>query len=259
MLDLRLFRNPSFTATMLAGALLSAGAFSASPYVSVWLQSVLDLSAIQAGLVLIPMSVAAFLVSALAGRFTHGWQPRYTVGFGLIVIGVGTLGQAVLTAGSGWAVLVPGIAVTGLGVGLAIPSLASAALASVPVERSGMASGAINTSRQLGFALGIAVLGGLLRNGLTSSLSGSPASGTAGAIGGGQSHLVIAQAPAAAKASVEHAIRAAFADSLDTVFLVAGGTGIVAGLIVLLLVRPTAPRPAPQAQETSVEEAPAHA
>jgi EmrB/QacA subfamily drug resistance transporter len=232
MLDLRLFRNPSFSAIMVAAALLSIAAFAYTPYLSVWLQSVLDLSAIQAGLVLLPMSVTAFVVAGAGGRILHDASPRLVIGGGLLLIGAGAMAQAVLTAGSGWAAVLPGLAVTGAGVGLATPTLASAGMATVPVERSGMAAGAVNTFRQLGFALGIAVLGGLFRDGLQDTVHDK---GLAAALSGGQAQRTGAPA---------HLVHQAFAHGLDIALLTAGGVGVVAGLLVLALVRRAAPQPA---------------
>src|SRR5581483_11833931 len=100
--------------------------------------------------------------------------------------------------------------------GLGTPSLSSAAMATVPVERSGMAAGAVNTFRQLGFALGVAVLGGLFRQGLHDRMPDAAA-----ALSGGQAKAVIARAPGS-----EHAVRGAFAQGLDLVFLTAGGIGV---------------------------------
>jgi len=239
MLDLRLFRNPSFSAIMLGGALLTISAFAYSPYLSLWLQSVLDLSAVQAGLVLLPMSLVAFAVAGAGGRIFHEASPRLVIGIGLLLIGAGALAQAVLTAGSGWAAVLLGLGVTGIGVGLATPSLSSAAMAAVPVARSGMAAGAVNTFRQLGFALGVAVLGGLFRHGLAGRLPEAAA-----ALSGGQAKSVIARSPGSA-----HLVRAAFADGLNLVYATAGGMGIAAGLLVLILVRRPAPDPTPSGHE----------
>lgn len=91
MLDLALLRNPTFTAMLLAGALLSAAAWAGMTYQSLWLQSVLGLSAIQAGLVVLPCAGCAFLVSGQVGRFLHRTSPRWMVGTGLLVIAAGAL------------------------------------------------------------------------------------------------------------------------------------------------------------------------
>jgi len=198
LLDLSLLRRGPFTAVLIGGGLLSIAAFAALTYASLWLQGDLRLSPIQAGLVLLPLSSASFLVSILAGRFLHGSAARHAIGGGLVLIGVGDLLQLGLGHGSSWSALLAGFAVTGVGVGLATPTLVSAGLAAVPPQRAGMAAGAINTTRQLGFALGIALLGSIYAGRL-------PAHGAAGALGAS--------------------------------FLAAGITGIVAGVLVFLLMR----------------------
>lgn len=153
--------------------------------------------------------------------------------------------RAGIAAQSSWTVLIPGLVVTGLGVGLASPVLVSAALAAVPARRAGMASGAVNTFRQLGYALGIAVLGTLFASHLQRSLASSgafsnPAAASTQAAQG-QAHVLISGAPAGSRAAVSHAIHAAYALSQNDIYLLAGAAAILGGVLVLALVRP-APR-----------------
>jgi sugar phosphate permease len=105
-----------------------------------------------------------------------------------------------------------------------------------------MAGGAISTSRQLGYAFGIAVLGDVFRAGLQHSAG----AGLASALSGGQAGAVVAHSPGLA-----HLVHQAFANGLDLTFLVAGGVGVVVGILVFALVRP---RPAeamtPHGQES---------
>jgi MFS family permease len=153
--------------------LITACAFAPTIYTQLWLQSVLNLPASGAGLVLLPMAGIAFVVAAAAGRFMHGMAPRFPLGIGLLLIGAGALLRVTMTAQSGWTALIPGLAVTGVGVGLASPVLVSAALAAVPRPRSGMASGAVNTFRQVGYALGIAAFGSVFTGRLGRTIAGS--------------------------------------------------------------------------------------
>ncbi|GAA2753055.1 MULTISPECIES: MFS transporter [Kitasatospora] len=213
LLDLALLRNRAFLGLTLAGLLLTAGAFAQLTYTSLWLQQVLHLGPLAAGLAVCPLAVSAFVVALVGGRVLHRVQPRLPIGIGLLLIGGGTLLLRLVSAGSTWTALLPGLLVTGVGVGLSTPVLMSTALAAVEPRRAGMASGTVNTARQLGYALGIALLGTVF-----------------------QDRVKDAAGPAD--------LPAAFAAGLDDVYLAAGCTGLAAGLLVLALVRPAAPAPA---------------
>ncbi|MEJ3750648.1 MFS transporter [Actinomycetes bacterium KLBMP 9797] len=165
MLDLALFRMPAFGAVMMAALLFQAAAFGYLPYTILWLQDVLGHGPVGAGaLGSLPMPVAAFVVSAMFGRRLHHASPRWTIGVGLLLVGAGDLLQTLVGPGSGGVVLIPGLVVAGLGVGAATPMLAAAALAAVPPQRAGMAGGAVNTFRQIGFTLGVAVFGAVFQH-----------------------------------------------------------------------------------------------
>src|ERR1700744_3222728 len=217
MLDLSLLKNPVFTAMILAGALLSAAAWAAMTYQSLWLQSVLGLSAIQAGLVFLPCAASVFLVAGQIGRFLHRTSPRWMVGIGLAVIAVGALAQAVVRPNSSWPVVIPGLVLVGIGAGLAMASLTSTAMGAVPWQRAGMAGGALNAFRQLGYAFGIAVLGEVFRSGLTHTAGAS----LSAALSGGQARAVVARTPALAPV-----VHRAVANGLDLAYVVAVGFGL---------------------------------
>ncbi len=245
MLDLALFRRPAFAVLMLGAAALTAAAFANLVFVSLWAQSVLGLGALAAGLVLAPMAVVAFVVAGAGGRLLHGVPPRYSIGAGLLLVAAGTALCTLLGTESGWVALVPGLSVTGVGVGLSTPVLASAALSVVPPDRAGMANGASNTFRQLGYALALPVFATLVTARAQSLLTGavpSPAAVASRLTGGGYQDL-LGQAPPAL-------LRAAYAAGLDRIFTVSAALAALAGLAVLLLLRPsTHPIPAPERSE----------
>ncbi|MFJ8444192.1 MFS transporter [Kitasatospora griseola] len=210
LLDLGLLRNRAFLGLALAGLLLTAAAFTQLTYTGLWLQQVLHLSPLRAGLAVSALPAAAFVTAPTASRLLRTAAPRLPIALGLALIGGGTLLLTLVSPASGWTVLLPGLLITGVGVGFATPPMMAVALAAVPRERAGMASGAINTARQLGFALGIALLGTLFQT----SLRHHPG-------------------PDA---------RHAYAAALDGVYTVAGAAGLLAAALVVLLVRrPTAP------------------
>lgn len=247
MLDLALLRTPSFGGLMAGAVVFSAAAFANLVFVSVWAQSVLDLSPVKAGLILTPLSGMSFLAAGLAGRFLANGAPQWPIGIGLLLIGAGTLLEMLLTGDSGWTALLPGMIVTGVGVGIASPTLASAALAAAPASRAGMAGGAANTFRQLGFAVGIPVVGAILAGAIGRSLDDSGTfAGTESAaelVTGGQAQNLIAGVPEQARAAATSAVEDAYAAGLDQVFLISGLAAIAAAVLVMLVVRRSPEQP----------------
>jgi EmrB/QacA subfamily drug resistance transporter len=247
MLDLELLRSPSFGGLMAGAVVFSAAAFANLVFVSVWAQSVLDLSPVEAGLILMPLSGMSFVAAGLAGRFLSSAAPRWPIGGGLLLIGFGTLLELRLTATSGWTALLPGMLLTGIGVGIASPILASAALAAAPANRAGMAGGAANTFRQLGFAIGIPVVGAILSGVIGRKMADSglfsDSESAAELVTGGQSARLIAELPAGTREAGERAIEQAYAAGLDRAFLVSGLAAVLAAVLVLLLVRESPARP----------------
>ena len=257
MVDLSLFGRRSFVGTLLAALTLNIAAFAVLTYTSIWLQSVIGLSPIQAGLVGLPLAGAAFLASAGIGRLLHDRAPGPIIGGGLLLIGIGACLDALMLGDrSSWPALVAGFLVIGVGVGMATPTLSSSAMAAVPVQRGGMASGMVNTMRQLGFAIGIAVLGSIFAARAATALAagGRPdATELSHALAGGQAARIVGQAGAAQRAAVTDLLHRAAITGLHGAFWTAGLIGIVAGLAVLVLVR----RPTPPGRHAATPQSPA--
>ncbi|MEV5981253.1 MFS transporter [Streptomyces sp. NPDC052114] len=244
LLDLRLLRKPAFTGVLLGAVGYNAAAFGVIPYLSIWLQTVLGMSPVRGSLVLLPLAATSFVVAAVGGRLLHGVAPRLLIGVGLLLIGAGGLCMAVLDAGSSWAALTPGLTLAGIGTGLVAPALAGAALAAVPPANSGMAGGAVNTFRQLGYAVGVALFGTVLTSGMQDSLGRDAAH----AVAGGGAEALRGAVP-------EHTVRAAFASGLNGASLAAGAAGLVAGVLVLVMVR-SAGRPTAAAEPVAASGTP---
>jgi EmrB/QacA subfamily drug resistance transporter len=248
LLDLELLRRRSFVGVLVAGILLPFAAFAAFTYTSIWLQSVLGLSPIEAGLTGFPMSAMAFLVSATVSRHLHARRTDHVIGGGLLLIGLGGVVTTLLVHGSAsWPALVPGYMLIGVGVGIATPILGSVAMSLVPPQRGGMAAGAVNTMRQLGFAFGIAALGSIFAARAQSSLDGrgiAEAGRAARAVAGGRAHALLGAAPSAARGAVDDAVHAAAVHGVQATFAVSGLVGLAAAALVLVLMRPAA-APAP--------------
>ncbi|MGH7881635.1 MAG: MFS transporter [Candidatus Dormibacteraceae bacterium] len=242
VLDLSLFRSRSFSAIMLAAFLCNFTAFGYLAYTSLWLQTMCGLSAVIAGLVVFSLSVALGLTSTFGIKTLRKVPPRLTIGWGIILISAGDLMQIALRANSSWTAVLPGVVVIGLGSGFVLPSLASAVMAAMPAHRAGMAGGALNTFRQLGMAVGVAVLGAVFEIALTArirsgwhGLVGSP-DATAAALAEGQGQQLFGHA-VPGQYSILHQLAAnACAFGLDTAMLAAGLLALLAGVVVLVFV-----------------------
>jgi EmrB/QacA subfamily drug resistance transporter len=164
MLDLSLFRRPAFAGASLVAFTLSSSAFAMFLYLTLYIQNVLGYSPLQAGLRFLPTTLLMFAVSPLAGRLSVRVPIRLLLGVGMLLISAGLLAMTAVTPSSSWTALIPGFLLQGAGVGLVNPPLASAAIGVVPPARSGMASGANSTFRQVGIATGIAALGAVFQH-----------------------------------------------------------------------------------------------
>jgi EmrB/QacA subfamily drug resistance transporter len=162
MLPLRHFRNASFTGAQVAAAAISATFFAAFLYVTLYLQQILGMSAIEAGLVYLPGTIVMLLVSAATAQLGTKVSARAMVAGGL---GLAAAGMALFTLSSvtsSWTIMLPGLLVACVGTGIFNPALTNVALSSVPVEQSGLAAGVNDTFRQAGIAVGVAALGALI-------------------------------------------------------------------------------------------------
>jgi EmrB/QacA subfamily drug resistance transporter len=163
MLDLRLFRERAFAGTAAVAFLQSVAIYPLFLFMSLWLQNILGYGPFETGLRLLPFTLLLFLVAPLAGKLTARRSLGELLGAGLVLLTAGLLMMRGLDAGSDWGDALPGLLVSGAGVGLISPALAAAMVSVLPVERSGLASGINNTFRQTGIAAGIAGLGAIFQ------------------------------------------------------------------------------------------------
>jgi EmrB/QacA subfamily drug resistance transporter len=162
MLPLGLFRNRAFTAAQVAAFAISASFFAMFLYATLYLQQILGLSAIEAGLVYVPGTVVIFIVSGATSALGDKVSPGTMIAGGLALVAAGM--ALMMTAGtnSSWTAILPGLLVASIGTGLFNPAVTAVALGSVPAAQSGLAAGVNDTFRQAGIAVGVAALGALV-------------------------------------------------------------------------------------------------
>ena len=163
LIALKLFGIASFRNGNIAAMVIALGEFGIILSLPLWLQFVIGYDALQTGFVLLGLAGGAFVASGLAGGLSGKVSPVAMVRLGILleIVGVAGVGFAISPEAS-WINVVPWLFVYGMGVGLATAQLTNVVLKDVPVQESGQASGTQSTARQLGSALGIAVLGTIL-------------------------------------------------------------------------------------------------
>ena len=247
LLDVRLFRVPAFAGASLGAVALSAGLFAMLLYFVLYLQNVLGYSPLETGVRLLPITLAAFFLAPLAAKLGERVPLRIFLGGGLAMIGAGLLLMRGVDIDSEWTALVLGFLLAGAGAGLVNPTLAEAAIGVVPRERAGVATGINNTFRQVGIAVGIAVLGALFQGQVETKLDETFATGPtalrplagelAQAVASGNAEAAAARAPDGTGAFLATASREAFVSGLNEILLVAAVVALAGAVLSFVLVR----------------------
>jgi EmrB/QacA subfamily drug resistance transporter len=162
LLDLSLFRERAFSAGLVTQLCLACAQASFFVYLALYLQLGRGLGPLEAGLVFTIIAVAYVAVSGPAPQLAEKYgRAVVAIGGVSLALGLALLALAVSAYGTGGSLLgfVPGLALTGTGIGLCFTPLTSTVLVNVAAERAGGASGALSTTQQIGFALGVAVTG----------------------------------------------------------------------------------------------------
>jgi predicted MFS family arabinose efflux permease len=162
MLPLGLFRIKEFAGAQVAVFSISGSFFAIFLYTTLYLQQILGLSPIEAGLVYLPATMLIFVVSGASAKLLEKVSPGALIAAGLAFVAIGLVLGLLATATSSWAMLIPTLIVGGLGTGLYNPAGAAVALSSAPPEQSGLAAGVNDTFRQAGIAVGVALFGALI-------------------------------------------------------------------------------------------------
>ncbi|NNE10804.1 MAG: MFS transporter [Ilumatobacter sp.] len=251
LLDIEVFRNRALASGSLTLTLLFAVMFGIFLVLFPYFQAVLGWSALRSAVALLPMALVMMPTSALAPQVTKRVGSRSTMLFGVATAGVGLMTLALrASVDGGYMSVLPGLVIIGFGMGLTMTPSTEAITGSLPAEKQGVASALNDTSREVGGAVGVALLGSILSSGYSSNvepaLEGLPAElAEPAAEGIGGAFAVAAEAGEAGPAIVE-AAKQAFVDGwIQSMWVGVAMVGIAA---VYLLFR--GPRP----EATGAEE-----
>ncbi|WP_202501426.1 MFS transporter [Streptomyces sp. SID5785] len=246
MLDLRLFRSPGFTAATLVAMISFLALIGFFFLLSLYFGLVQQLDTLEAGLRIMLMTGASLVVGGLAGRLMHRIAPRTLITGGLLVVTAALFSLLTLDVDTSFVSVGWRLVVLGLGMGCVITPMTAVAVGSVPPPLAGMAAAGNNAFRQVGGALGPAVLGALLTTKAVDTLPGHLAgTGVDGTVG----RRVVESARAdglgavagadlgADTGRVMGAVGEAFLDGMRLCLTVAGSLTLLAALVALILMR----------------------
>ena len=171
LVPLRLFRDRNFSLMNWVAATVAFGMIGLFLPLTIYLQSALGFTALKAGLTLLPMSLVSMPVAPFAGRLADRIGGKYVLMAGVALFALG-MSWVDLRASidATWVTFLPGLLVAGLGVGCTFAPMTTVAMRNIRPQLAGAASGVLNTTRQVGGAIGSAVVGAVLQNRLAASL-----------------------------------------------------------------------------------------
>jgi EmrB/QacA subfamily drug resistance transporter len=162
MLDLSLFRSGTFAGANLVVLLVAFAMFGIFLFLSLYMQNVIGYSAVEAGAAFLPMTILIILIAPIAGRTTDRFGSRWLMTAGMTLIAVQLLYFSTLGTTARYLDMLPALLVGGVGMALTMTPSAAAAVRAVPVDKSGVGSAVLNSFRQVGGSIGIAVMGAIM-------------------------------------------------------------------------------------------------
>ena len=162
MLDLSLFRNRTFSGANAAMLFVGLAMFGTFFFVSLYMQNVLGYSPVEAGASFLPMTILIILIAPRAGALTDRVGSRWLVGGGMTLLAGMLFYYTTLGASESFWALLPGLLLGGVGMGMTMTPVTAAAMSAVPVDKAGVGSAVLNSARQVGGSLGIAVMGSIV-------------------------------------------------------------------------------------------------
>ena len=249
MLRLQLFEQMRFTAASLSLMLVYFGLFGTTFFLTQYLQFVLRYSTFQAGVRMLPIAAGIALTAPVSAPLAQRFGSKRVVALGLLLLAAGIASFARASLSSGYGLVALAMSLGGLGMGLAITPATDSVMGAVPREHAGVGSAMNDTTRELGGALGVAVMGSVLSTGFGSSVSGAlgqlppQAAGLAHDSVGGALQVAQQLGGPAGQALARSADQA-FLHGMTLAALTGAGVALAAALLVLVLLPSYEERPA---------------
>ena len=239
MLDIRLFRNPRFSAASLSVTLVMFSLMGVLFFLTQYLQGVLGLTALETGVRFVPLAIGVIVSAPISAALTGRFGAKVATAFGLFVTAGSLALLATVTVGSGDLLIGSVLAIAGFGLGVAMTPATDAIMGALPKEQAGVGSAVNDTTREIGGAIGVAVLGSVF-SAVYSSRMTEVANVLPAEIGSvvrdsiGGALAVAGQVGGTSGEAIAAAARSAFVDGMATASLIGMGVAIAGALVALV-------------------------
>ncbi len=234
MLDFDYFRSRSFLGANIVAFIVSFAMLAMFFFIALYMQNVRGYSPLEAGVRFLPSTVVIIFMGPIAGRLADKVGPRPLMSLGLAVVSVSLFLQSFLAADTNYAYLAVGFALMGMGMGLVMSPMSTAAMNSVDQTKAGAASGVLSMSRMVGGTFGVAVMGALI-----STLGRSRLQDLLPAAGGEQIDKLVdalASGGAGIPGGAGAAVQTAFLDAVNTSLKIASVLALIGAVVAWLLI-----------------------
>ncbi len=250
MLDVTFFANPRFTAASMAITLVFFALFGSMFLLTQYLQFVLGYTALQAGLRVGPVALVLMVAAPLSARLVERVGTKLVVAAGLTIVSASLVVLSLATVTSGYGPVLASMLIMGIGMGMTMAPATESIMGSLPRAKAGVGSAVNDTTRQVGGALGVAILGSLLASTYRSSLGTAASTAARASVGGA---LEVAHAIGGAQgAALAQAAKSAYVDGMSVGVLVAAGVALLGAFIALLFLPSRAKEEEAEAAEAPV-------
>jgi EmrB/QacA subfamily drug resistance transporter len=245
-LDVRLFRNPAFSAAVAAVGLVFFAAMGTFFFTTFYLQLVRGYTPLQTGLLMLPFAAAQLVFAPRSASLVKRFGPKAVCAVGLVLVSVALAGMLLYEVDTPLWIVGTMFFVMGTGMANVMPPATESVMSTLPREKAGVGSAVSNTIRQLGGSLGVAVLGSVLASSYRTSMADPVAALPAGVRHAASESVAgtygVAEALGPAGRALIAPANAAFIDAMHLTALIAGVIGLIGALVVVLwLPRRSAP------------------
>jgi MFS family permease len=256
MVDFRFFRSRSFLGANLVAFIVSFAMLAMFFFLALYLQNIKGYSPLQAGVRFLPSTVVIILVAPISGRLSDRVGPRPLMTLGLLIVAGSLFWQGHLAVDTSYGFLVGAFVLMGLGMGLVMSPMSTAAMNAVEPTKAGVASGILTMSRMVGGTFGVAAMGALITglgkskiDDLLPTVSDGRRQALADSLGAGGARV---------GGNVGDAVQQAYVYALNNGLRIASAFTVLGALLAWLLIADRVAAPA-EAREEPAAEAPAEA